>query len=90
MNHYCNNKIPLEIRDNNITLIESRPVWNDESKWTEIKIAQIRFENESKTFTLYYADRNDKWHLYDFINPSQNLEKILTEIDNDPTGIFWG
>jgi acid phosphatase class B len=100
MTAYCKNRIPKEVQDqikllytirgNNITLIESRPVWNDESKWTEMKIAQIRFENENKTFTLYCADRNDKWHLYDYIKPSKELEKILEEIDNDIAGAFWG
>jgi hypothetical protein len=100
MSSYCKNKIPQEIQDkiklsykirgNNITLIESRPIWNNESVWSDMKIAQIRFENENKTFTLYCADRNDKWHLYDFIDPSQDLEVILKEIDDDPTSIFWG
>lgn len=53
-----------------------------------MKIAQIRFENESKTFTLYYPDRNEKWHSYDFIEATRELEDILQEIDKDPIGIF--
>ena len=100
MTNYCDTRIPKEvqnqiklsykIRGDNITLIESRPLWDDESKWIEMKIAQIRFKNEGKTFTLYCADRNSKWHLYDFIKPSKDLKIILQEIDNDPTSIFWG
>lgn len=102
MQSYCNNKVPKELQDsinlfykirgNSITLIESRPIlWNDPgSIKVEIKIAQIRFKNEDKTFTLYCADRNERWHLYDFIEPSIELEDLLKEIDNDPTGIFWG
>lgn len=102
MQKYCDNKIPKELNDsiqlfykirgNNITLIESRPLkWNDiKSEKVEMKIAQVRFENETKTLTLFCADRNDKWHLYDFIEPSTELEDLLKEIDEDPTGIFWG
>lgn len=102
MQNYCDKRVPKDlqeriklfykIRGNNITLIESRPIlWSDlESIKVEMKIAQIRFENENKTFTLYCADRNDRWHLYDFIEPSTELENILQEIDSDPTGIFWG
>lgn len=39
---------------------------------------------------LYCADRNDKWHKYTRIEPTMNIDKILSEIDKDPTGIFWG
>ncbi|MBU1658696.1 DUF3024 domain-containing protein [bacterium] len=100
MQNYCDKKAPKElnesiqlfyyIRGNNITLVESRPSWHDKTEWIDMKIAQIRFENESKTFTLYCPDRNEKWHLYDFIEASTELENLLKEIDRDPTGIFWG
>ncbi|WP_428738696.1 DUF3024 domain-containing protein [Sulfurimonas sp.] len=100
MHRYCDNKIPKELQDqinlkyvikgNNITLVESRPFWKDESKWIDTNIAQIRFNNAEKTYTLYYADRNDKWHFYEFLEPSQNLEDLLTELDNDSIGIFFG
>lgn len=102
MQAYCDKRVPKDmkervklfykIRGNNVTLIESQPVlWSDpESIKIEMKIAQIRFNNDNKSFTLYYADRNDRWHLYDWIEPSTELEDILQEIDRDPTGIFWG
>ena len=100
MQNYCDKKIPKELNDsiqlfynirgNNITLVESRPSWHDKTEWIEMKIAQIRFENESKTFTLYCPDRNEKWHLYDFIEATTELEDLLKEIDRDHTGIFWG
>ena len=100
MQNYCDSKIPKDLQDkirlsykirgNNITLIESRPFYKDNSQWIDMKVAQIRFENNKKTFTLFWADRNEKWHLYDFIEPSTELENVLEEIDKDPTAIFWG
>jgi len=100
MQRYCESRIPVEVQDkirlsytirgDHITLIESRPFWKDENRWIDTKIAQIRFENVDKTFTLYCADRNDKWHLYDYIDPTTDLEEVLAQIDADPTGIFWG
>lgn len=41
-------------------------------------------------WTLYYADRNSKWHLYYEIEPSADFDDLLREVDEDPTGIFWG
>jgi hypothetical protein len=99
MNSYCKNKIPQELQNqiklsykiwgNNITLIESRPFWEDSTEWIDMKVAQIRFDNQNKTFSLYYRDSNEKWHPYDELLISQNIEDILKEINNDPTGIFW-
>lgn len=100
MTNYCSTKIPKEfqnqirlsykIRGNNITIIESRPYFQDNSIWTDMKIAQIRFRNEDKSYTLYCLDRNERYHLYELINSSKDLNELLKEIDDDPTGIFWG
>jgi len=71
---YCENRVPPElqekirlfykIRGNNVTLIESRPYWNDPSEWSELKIAQFRYDPHEKDWTLYCADRNERWHIY--------------------------
>jgi hypothetical protein len=36
------------------------------------------------------ADRNSRWFLYDDVAPSRDVGPLLAEIDEDPTGIFWG
>ena len=43
-----------------------------------------------KSWTLYWRDRNLRFHLYDRLPPSSRVEDLLTEITHDPTGIFWG
>ena len=43
-----------------------------------------------KAWTLYWADRNSRWHRYDDLEPTTNLDDVLTEINEDPTCIFWG
>ncbi len=97
---YCKNKIPPKLRDkirlsykvwgNNVTLIESRPYWFDPSKWSELKVAQFRYDPDKKHWTLYWADRNDRWHVYWDVEPAKDIEELLREVDEDPTGIFWG
>lgn len=97
---YCEQKIPLTARDkvklifkiigNKVTLIETRPYYMNPSIWTETPIAQFRFDNETKKWTLYCMDRNSRWHLYDLIKPSADFDDMLKALDNDKTGIFWG
>jgi len=39
---------------------------------------------------LYWRDRNLRFHRYDQLEPSPDIDDLLTEIDRDPTAIFWG
>jgi hypothetical protein len=42
-----------------------------------------------KTWTLYWRNRNLRFHTYEPLAPSHRVEDLLTEIDRDPTCIFW-
>jgi hypothetical protein len=55
-----------------------------------LPIARLRYTKASKTWTLYWRDRNSRFHRYDRIEPSANVGALIDEIDYDPTGIFCG
>jgi hypothetical protein len=100
LDRYCRRKIPARLRDeiqlsfairgNSITLYETRPMLLDRAKSSRLAIAQFRFDSESKCWTLFCADRNSKWHDYLDSDSTPRLERLLKEVDDDPTGIFWG
>jgi len=100
LDKYCEQKIPPHARDkikliykfrgNTVTLVETRPYFKDDSIWTERGFAQLRYDPDDNTWALYWADRNRRWHLYDFVEPTRELDTILAALDNDKTGIFWG
>lgn len=58
---YCGRRVPAElsneikihykIRGNSVTLFESRPYWNDPSKWSDLKVAQFRFDHADRRFS---------------------------------------
>ncbi|MBI4683810.1 MAG: DUF3024 domain-containing protein [Nitrospirae bacterium] len=84
-------KISYNIRGNSVTIFENRAPWHPDMKeWTSMPVAQMRYDNKTGEWTLYCADRNDRWHKYMGIKPTKDIDIILTEIDKDPTGIFWG
>ena len=96
---YCEERIPehakiqvrmgYKIRGNHVTLFEERPSFPDFEVWVNIPVAQFRFNPEQDKWTLYWSDRNSKWHEYYDLEPNQEFEVILQEVDDDPTGIFW-
>lgn len=85
-------RIDYAVRGNAITVVERRPPWHPglDPEWTSMKIAQLRYDQESGTWTLYCCDRHERWFLYDGVEPSREVTPLLAEIDEDPTGIFWG
>jgi len=75
-----------------ITIVERRAPWRDDTgpDWTSFPIARLRYAKSTRTWTLYWRDRNLRFHLYDRLPPSPHVDDLLTEIDRDPTSIFWG
>jgi hypothetical protein len=67
--------IELSFRGNSVTLFERRPTSFEPSGWSKFVVAQFRFDLDSSAWTLFWRDRNGRWHLYDEV---------------DPFGIFWG
>lgn len=98
---FLEKRLPLRARDqirlshrfrgNTVTIFEHRAPWmKGDTKWSVMSAAQLRYNAKSGTWTLYCADRNSRWHEYTNVAPTKDLDGLLTEIDRDPTGIFWG
>lgn len=99
---YCANKIPprhrndirveCDVRGKHITIFECRPPWHPNlgPNWTRQPVAQLRYNPDDHHWRLYCADRNSRWHYHDMVEPTQTLDELIAEIDDDPTGIFWG
>lgn len=100
---FCEGRVPTHVRDqvrlevgirgNAITIFERRPFFRsrpDVDEWSKMKIAQLRYDVDSKEWSLYWADRNGRWHRYWELEPAVSLDPLLREIDKDPTAIFWG
>lgn len=81
----------LLFHGDSVTIFENRAPWRPEfTEWTSMPIAQLRYDEKAGKWTLYCADRNDRWHKYEGLLPTKDIDQILAEIDRDPTGIFCG
>lgn len=43
-----------------------------------------------KEWSLYWRDRNLKFHEYNLAEPTPHLDELIEEVKLDRTGIFWG
>ena len=97
-----NAEIPLEARDKihyeidlgnrTITVLECRPPWREDfgPEWTRLPICRLRYTKIRNEWSLYWRDRNLKFHEYDLAKPTPHIDDLIEEVKRDPTGIFWG
>ncbi len=75
-----------------VTLVERRAPWRPElgPEWTTGPVARLRWTASRGEWSLFWRDRNHRWHRYPYASPTSEIAQLLDEIDRDPTGIFWG
>src|SRR5680860_465302 len=85
-------RVECELAPRHLTIVERRVPWREDygPEWTSFPIARLRYTATDRSWTLYWRDRHLRFHIYDPLAPSHRVEDLLTEIDRDPTCIFWG
>jgi len=99
---FCDGRIPDHVSDqlrleysargDAITIFECRPPWREGlgSAWTRRKIAQLRYDRATATWSLHWADSNGRWLAYEPAQTVGDVGPLLAEIGADPYGCFWG
>jgi hypothetical protein len=99
---YCEQRVPPHalhqvrmqavVERHAVTLVERRAPWRPDfgPEWTTSPVARVRWSVSRREWTLFCHDRNQRWHRYPHTQPSSEIATLLSEIDRDPTGIFWG
>lgn len=83
-------RIEVEVEARHWTIVECRPSWDGVGDWTRLPVARVRFTKVTGLWTLYWRDRNLRFHLYDRVDASADVQTLLEEIEQDPMAIFWG
>ena len=97
--HWCDARVPEHLWDEakveadaaerHVTIVEVRPPWDGQGEHTRLPIARLRFTKSTKLWSLYWRDRNLKFHAYD-IEASPLVDDLLDYIDNSGDPIFFG
>ena len=84
-------RMEVDVRGKSVTILECRLPWHESlgPEWTRHGVARMKYSSESNEWTLYWADRNGRWHVFDLIDPG-TIDEMLNEVALDRTSIFWG
>lgn len=83
-------KVEVDVATTHLTIVEVRPPWDGVGDPTRFPIARLRWNMATRRWTLYWRDRNLKFHEYSRATPSARLQQLLDVVDRDETCIFWG
>jgi hypothetical protein len=69
------------------------PTWQPDRmrpEWTRHPRARLRQTRSRREWTLYWRDKNLRFHPYELTHPTADVAALLQEVEQDPTLIFWG
>jgi hypothetical protein len=97
---FCDSRVPPAVRNkvrvgfrikgSEVVLFEERPDFHDAHKWREMVVAKFRHVGTQRQWRLYCQHRDLRWHEYKALPAAGSFDRLLDEVDADPTGIFWG
>jgi len=85
-------RVECDAAPRHLTIVERRAPWHADlgPGWSTFPIARLRYTASDRTWTLYWRDRNLRFHRYDLLAASPRVDELLAEIERDPTAILWG
>lgn len=100
INRWCRERVPehlwdqvrveAELADRHVTIIETRPPWDGQGDWTRFPVARLRYTVKTGQWSIYWRDRNMKFHEYTRKRPTKNVQALLDYIGSHQDPIFWG
>ena len=75
---------------NVLEIFEIRPQWNDNSKTLNIPITKVKYIKSKEIWKIYWKGGNENWKFYEPSGEINSIRDVLTEIDKDTHGCFWG
>ncbi len=79
------------VRGNQVTVSEQRPAWRGPpGEVTVHEFARFQYDPETHHWMLKWSDRNGRFHPYEEFEKVRSFDRIVDEVESDPTCIFFG
>ena len=80
----------FRVDGNSVELFESRPAYVPPHDWRDSGVAKFRYVHGRGVWQLLCQHRDLRWHRYRRLPEAPSIDRLLAEVEADPTGIFWG
>lgn len=80
----------FRIDGQSVTLFEIRPSFPDASTKVEAGVAKGTYVKKTGTWKLYWHRADGKWHRYPPVPEVDSLEELLSVVEADAHGCFYG
>lgn len=97
---FCERRIPPHVRDqlrleyetkrHDVVLFERRPDYGGRIGVIDSPVAKFKFVRTVGEWRLFWQRADLKWHLYEPLPRSRELEVLVAGVDDDPYGCFFG
>ena len=83
-------RLDFDIEGNSSTLYELKPIFGIASMFRRVEVARCRYRPRDGSWRLdYRPTQATRWQAYPG-GTSRAFVVLLTEVDADPRGLFWG
>ena len=83
-------RFEYEIENQNVIIYEVRPAWDNPSEFTRMPMAKLTYVKSENIWKLYWPRASGKWEIYEPKKSSKDLGELVTEINKDTHGCFFG
>lgn len=83
-------KFEYRIKGHEVLILEIRPRWNNPEENSELSVAKLKFNRTKNIWQLYWQRANMKYVKYDGPNDTNDFSKLVSEIETDRYGCFFG
>ena len=100
LKEYCQTRVPSWLKEEmrldytlegeTATIYQERRRCQGSCEWFRFPMAQFRYTDRLRQWSLHHYDHDQQWRLYLHINPNLDLGKLIKAVDDDPLGFFWG
>jgi hypothetical protein len=80
----------VDINGSDVLVVEVRPAYNNPERIIEHPIAKAKWVETRKVWRLFWMRADLKWHSYKPKPHASTIAAILSEVDRDPHGCFFG
>lgn len=84
-------RVDADVTSTAVNIVETRPPWDDPSgEWTRDPVARLRYTGTTGEWSLYWRDRHLRFHRYDQVPPTRQVQVLLDVVADSGDSIFWG